>query len=73
MWMEGPFRATRDINLLATGENDAEAVRKVVETICSVPCPEDGLRFDLESLRVSPIRDAQFYGGQRARMRAFLR
>ena len=71
--MEGPFRATRDINLLATGENDAEAVRKVVETICSVPCPEDGLRFDLESLRVSPIRDAQFYGGQRARMRAFLR
>lgn len=72
VWMDEPFRATRDIDLLAFGENDAEAVRKAVETICSVPCTEDGLRFDLESLRVSPIRDEQFYGGQRARMRAFL-
>lgn len=43
VWMDEPFRATRDIDLLAFGENDAEALRKAVETICSVPCSEDGL------------------------------
>ena len=72
VWMDEPFRATRDIDLLAFGKNDREAVRKAVETICSVPCTEDGLRFDSESIRVAPVRDTQFYGGQRARVRAFL-
>jgi hypothetical protein len=72
VWMDEPFRATRDIDLLAFGANDGESVRRVVETICSIPCPEDGLLFDLDSLRVSPIRDSQLYGGQRAGMRAFL-
>ena len=72
MWMDEPFRATRDIDLLAFGANDEESVRRVVGTICSIPCPEDGLLFDLDSLRVSLIRDSQLYGGQRARMRAFL-
>ena len=72
VWMAEPFRATRDIDLLTFGENDADTIRILVETICSVPCPEDGLRFALDSLRVSPIRDSQFYGGQRARMRALM-
>ena len=72
VWMAEPFRATRDIDLLAFGRNDSDVVRKLVGTICSVPCPEDGLRFVLDSLRVSPIRDSQLYGGQRARIQALL-
>ena len=72
LWMEDPYRATRDIDLLATGENDGEAVRGVMTTICNVPCPEDGLLFDLETLRVSSIRDRQRYGGQRAKLVAYL-
>ncbi len=72
IWMEEPHRTTRDIDLLTTGENDEETVRRVMTTICNVPCPEDGLIFDLETLRVSPIRDNQRYGGQQARLVALL-
>ena len=28
LWMEDPYRTTRDIDLLATGENDEDAVRR---------------------------------------------
>ena len=72
VWMEEPYRATRDIDILAFGANDEETVRGVMSTICKVPCPEDGLLFDVDTLDVSAIRDDQRYGGQRARMRAFL-
>lgn len=72
IWMEEPYRATRDIDLLALGESDTETVRGLVASICSVPCPEDGLVFDLATLQVSPIRDNQRYGGQRANLRALL-
>ena len=72
VWMEEPYRATRDIDILALGANDEETVRGVMSTICNVPCPEDGLLFDVDTLDVSAIRDDQRYGGQRARMRALL-
>lgn len=72
LWMEEPYRATRDIDLLAFGESDTETVRELVATICSVPCPDDGLVFELETLQVIPIRDNQLYGGQRANLRALL-
>ena len=72
LWMKEPYRATRDIDLLAFGESDEETVRTIITTVCSVPCEEDGITFDLESLRVSPIRDNQRYQGQRANLRARL-
>ena len=72
LWMEEPYRATRDIDLLATGANDQQTVRGLVETICEFPCPEDGIQFDSESLRVSSIRDNQEYGGQSADLVAVL-
>ena len=72
VWMEEPYRATRDIDILAFGANDEETVRGVMSTVCNVPCPEDGLLFDIDTLDVSAIRDDQRYGGQRARMRAIL-
>lgn len=72
LWMEDPYRTTRDIDLLTAGENDEGAVRRTMNTICNAPCPEDGLNFDIETLRVSPIRNDQKYGGQRAKLSAFL-
>ena len=72
LWMKEPYRATSDIDLLAFGESDEESVRTIIATICAVPCKEDGITFDLESLRVSPIRDNQMYQGQRAKLRAIL-
>ena len=72
LWMDEPYRATRDVDLLAFGDNDEETVRYVMETICSVSCPEDGIALDISTLTVSAIRDGQRYGGQRANMTAFL-
>ena len=59
IWMEEPYRVTRDIDLLAMGANEKDAVRDVMRTLCSVPCPADGLEFDLDSLSVRTIRDGR--------------
>ena len=72
LWMREPYRATRDIDLLAFGESDEGTVRTIITAVCSVPCEEDGITFDLETLRMSPIRDNQKYQGQRANLRARL-
>ena len=72
LWMAEPYRATRDVDLLAFGPNDETTVRAMIQEICEVPCPEDGLIFDLETLVISEIMDNEQYAGQRARFRALL-
>mgnify|MGYP003730678881 CR=1 FL=1 len=72
VWMPDPYRATRDVDVLASGPTDDDAIRSLIAEICSVPCPEDGLRFDLSDLAVEAIRAEEEYSGKRARFRAFL-
>ncbi len=72
LWMEEPYRATRDVDLLAFGDNDEETVRGIMATVCNVSCPEDGVTFDIGTLKVSAIRDGHRYGGQRATLPALL-
>jgi hypothetical protein len=71
-WLPEPYRVTRDIDMLARGPADEAAIRGLVETVCAVPCPEDGLRFDLSGLTLEPIRPDEEYVGTRARFVAFL-
>ena len=73
VWMDEPYRATRDIDLLASsGVPDEMYVRETMKTICNVPCPEDGLGFDLDSLRISMIRSEQAFPSQRAKLNCYL-
>jgi len=72
VWAGEELRATRDIDLLGTGDGDREAIRAAMAAVCAVPCPEDGLAFDAESIRVQAIRGEQEYGGVRVRLRATL-
>jgi predicted nucleotidyltransferase component of viral defense system len=72
VWFKDPYRATRDIDVLASGPVDEQAIRALVDEVCGVPCPEDGLRFDLANLAVEDIRGDEKYVGKRARFRAFL-
>lgn len=72
VWLPDPYRATRDVDILATGATDEEAVRSLVVEICAVPCSEDGLRFDSSQLTVETIRPEEEYSGKRVRFRAFL-
>ena len=72
VWMPDPYRATRDVDVLASGPTDDDAIRSMIAEICAVACPEDGLRFDLSELVVEAIRAEEEYSGKRARFRAFL-
>jgi predicted nucleotidyltransferase component of viral defense system len=72
IWMPDPHRATRDLDFRTSGANDEDTVRELVRTICAVPCPEDGLSFDTDSLTVTEIRAEDEYVGQRVRMTAYL-
>ena len=68
VWMEEPYRSTRDIDLLALGRSDESSIREIVTAICTVACPEDGLLFDLDTMRISSIHTEQRYQGQRVKM-----
>ncbi len=76
LWLRDPYRATRDLDFLAFGaateERVRERVRELVRDVCLVPCPEDGLVFDLHSIQVMPIRAEEEYAGQRVVLRASL-
>ena len=72
VWMPDPYRATRDVDVLASGPTDDEAIRSLIAEICAVAYPEDGLRFDLSELVVEAIRAEGEYSGKRARFRAYL-
>lgn len=72
LWMDDPYRATRDLDFLARGPSDEESIRRMVATVCAVPCAEDGLLFDVESMELSPIRVEEEYQGLRVVLLAFL-
>jgi hypothetical protein len=71
-WMRDPYRATRDVDLLAFGPTNDDAIRALLEEICAVPCPQDGLTFDTSGLIVEDIRAVDEYVGRRARFVAGL-
>ncbi len=72
LWLDEPYRATRDVDLLATGASDDEAIRMLVAEICGIPCPEDGISYDLASLVIEVIRPEEAYAGKRVRFDALL-
>ena len=72
LWLGDPYRATRDLDFLAREPNDEESVREIVAGVCAVPCPEDGLTFDVDTLDISPIRAEEEHQGYRVVLRALL-
>jgi len=72
VWAGTEFRATRDVDLLASAPADHHALRESFETICTVTCDEDGLFFDPASIEIADIREDQEYGGVRVKLRATL-
>ena len=72
IWTGDPYRATRDIDLLASGPNDEETVREAMISVCTVPCDEDGLHFDTSTLQIESIRAEEKYSGQRAVLTVYL-
>ena len=68
-----PTALLADIDLLAaSGVVDETYLRKSMQTICNVPCPEDGLVFDVNSMRFSLIRSRQAFPSQRVKLDCYL-
>ena len=55
VWSGDIFRGTQDIDLLGTDPTMAEAVERALRLICAVPCPDDGVSFDVTSIRIAEI------------------
>ncbi len=72
VWAGTEFRATKDVDLLASAEADHEGIRRAFEAICAVPCAEDGIFFDSATIGIADIREAEEYGGVRVKLRATL-
>jgi len=72
VWAEEPFRATRDLDLLAVREPSPQELLELFRGLCDLAVAEDGLVFDPATVEVSEIREDQQYGGLRVTMRARL-
>lgn len=71
MWLADPYRPTRDLDLLGSGESDIESIKGVFSEILSVD-DDDAVAFDVGSLSVEPIRQENEYGGLRVETTARL-
>ena len=67
-----PFRPTRDIDLMGKTGNSEDNVRNLLQSACHQPVPDDGIRFDADSMEIERIKQAADYPGVRARFRGFL-
>ena len=72
LWTGTPYRPTRDLDLLSSGDDSPEHLAKVFADICRVEVEPDGLSFEPESVNAQEIREEQEYGGVRMRMTAWL-
>ena len=72
VWTEKELRPTRDVDFLADGAADRPTIHAAIETICAIPCPEDGVVFDAATLRIRNIRGDQPAGGLRGRLQGSL-
>jgi predicted nucleotidyltransferase component of viral defense system len=71
-WLpEATARGTRDLDLLRFGDPNEQRILSIFREILA-PAADDGVDFDAEGLRVSPIREELEYGGLRLRGTASL-
>jgi len=68
LWDESILRPTRDLDLAGYWANDADSLAEAIREIGSVPYPRDGIEFAIDTLAITPIRDAAEYHGFRLRM-----
>lgn len=65
LWTTEPHRATKDVDLLGTGENSLERLTEMMRAICAVAVLDDGLTYDSTTVSASRIKEDQEYEGVR--------
>jgi len=70
-WLPETARGTRDLDLLGLGDPSEQGILGVFREVLAIMV-DDGVDFDLDALRVGPIREELEYGGVRLRGAASL-
>jgi hypothetical protein len=66
LWFDVPHRPTRDADLLGFGPADIPHIEAVFRELCAADIePDDGIRFQAETVRAEEIRKDANYGGIR--------
>jgi hypothetical protein len=72
VWRSPFSRPTRDIDLLAHLDRAEEHIVAVIQSICTAPVADGGLRFDAAGAVGRRIAEATDYEGVRVRVTAYL-
>ncbi len=72
LWDAEPHRATRDIDLLATGDSSPAALRQIFHQVCAHAVEEDGVVFLPETLNIEARAAGRIYQGLHLEMTAML-
>ena len=64
LWFDVPLRPTRDIDLLGFGPAEEPLVLAAFEEMCQIEC-DDGIVFDILTLKIEEIRKEANYSGLR--------
>jgi len=70
LWLDDPFRPTRDLDLLGFGDSRPAELADVFRDIMSVEVLDDGVVFDTGRIQAAAIRDQADYDGVRVRTEA---
>ncbi len=71
LWFDVPLRATRDIDLLGFGLEDATHLIQVFHDLCAIKF-DDGIRFDESTIKAQEIRKESNYTGIRVVLHGFI-
>jgi hypothetical protein len=71
LWYGQAHRPTRDADLLGFGPDDPAVLATIFRSLCAMEV-DDGVRFDVASVRVGTIRKEARYGGVRVDIQATL-
>jgi predicted nucleotidyltransferase component of viral defense system len=72
LWSDMPHRTTKDVDLLCRGDNSIGEIEAVFRAVCQVEVVEDGLEFDLATVKGELIKADREYPGVRIRLTAFI-
>lgn len=72
IWSDELHRATRDMDLLAFGNPAVEEISGLFRKICEFEVENDGVQYQLGSIRAEKIREAQEYDGVRVKLIALI-
>jgi predicted nucleotidyltransferase component of viral defense system len=73
VWVEEPFRTTKDLDLLGLIAPDVRELAAVFRSVCKQDVEPDGLVFHADSVRARQIREDQPYQGIRVTLLATLK